>query len=261
MTVPLMSPAAALSGADIGIFDRFMEKFSQRWILFTSLLIGLYVGLPFLAPVFMHLGWAGPGKAIYFVYSLLCHQLPERSYFLFGNHVSYSIPEIQAVWQGADKFLTLRKFIGNPEMGWKVAWSDRMVSMFTSLLPFGLLWSVLPKRIRRIPWWGLILFLLPMAIDGGTHMISDFAGIGNGFRDSNLWLAALTQYAFRPEFYAGDALGSFNSLARILSGVFFAAGMVWFGYPYLDEGFRDVAYSISYKRWQRITAQAKMQNL
>jgi hypothetical protein len=61
-------------------------------------------------------------------------------------------------------------------------------------------------------------------------MVSDFAGIGEGFRDSNIWLATLTHHAYPATFYAGDALGSFNSWMRWFSGILFGAGIVWFGF-------------------------------
>jgi uncharacterized membrane protein len=69
----------------------------------------------------MAIGWSGAGKAIYFIYSFICHQLPERSYFLFGPKITYSLPEIRTVWQNTTNPLILRQFIGNPEMGWKMA--------------------------------------------------------------------------------------------------------------------------------------------
>jgi len=58
---------------------------SHHWLLLFSILLGLLVGLPFLAPVFMKLGWDSPASVIYLIYSGLCHQLPQRSFFLFGN--------------------------------------------------------------------------------------------------------------------------------------------------------------------------------
>jgi uncharacterized membrane protein len=226
------------------LLERWTVRFSRRWMLYLSLILGLYVGLPFLAPVFMSLGWGAPARVIYFIYSFLCHQLPQRSFFLFGSRVSYSLPEIQAAWHNSINPLVLRQFIGSPEMGWKVAWSDRMVSMFTSLWLFGMLWRLLGRRLRPLPWWGFLLFLLPLAVDGGSHVISDLSGIGQGFRDSNAWLAILTNHALPSTFYAGDAWGSFNSLLRLLTGILFGVGAVWFGFPYLDEAFsqqvRDV---------------------
>jgi uncharacterized membrane protein len=226
-------------------WDRVSYFLSSHWIILFILLFGVYVWLPFAAPVLMHWGWSRAGNVIYFIYSFLCHQLPERSFFIFGPKRMYSISEIQAAWQFTFDPTILRRFIGNPEMGWKVAWSDRMVSMYTSLLFFGLLWWPLRKRVKPLPWWGLILFLVPMGIDGTTHLISDLAGLGQGFRYSNAWLAAITNNAFSPAFYAGDALGSFNSWMRLLTGVLFGLGVVWFGFPYLDELFSRQARQIT----------------
>jgi hypothetical protein len=56
-------------------------------------------------------------------------------------------------------------------------------------------------------------------------------------RDSNLWLAALTFNAFPATFYAGDALGSFNSWIRLITGSLFALGVVWFIFPYSQRSF------------------------
>ena len=217
--------------------ERWTYLFNRYWILIFSVILGLYVGLPLLAPVFMKLNWETPARTIYFIYSLLCHQLPQRSYFLFGSKVTYSLPEIQSMWQNTLDPLVLRQFVGNSDIGWKVAWSDRMVSMFTSLWLFGILWRPLRRWLKPLPWWGLVLFLLPMALDGTSHLISDLYGIGQGFRDSNAWLAILTNNAFPPGFYAGDAWGTFNSWMRLLTGVLFGLGIVWFAFPYLDDVF------------------------
>jgi uncharacterized membrane protein len=151
-----------------------------------------------------------------------------------------SLSEIQAAWQNTLNPMVLRKFIGDPQMGWKVAWSDRMVSMYTSIWVFGLLWWSLRRRIRSLPWWGLVLFVLPMAIDGITHLLSDLAGFGLGFRDSNAWLVVLTQNRLPLSFYAGDAWGSFNAWMRLLTGAIFGLGIVWFVFPYLDQAFSDI---------------------
>jgi uncharacterized membrane protein len=211
------------------------------------MILGLYVLAPFFAPIFMASGLTLPGKIIYWIYSYLCHQLPERSYFLFGPHISYALPQIKQAWQGTNNIAILRKFIGNPQMGWKVAWSDRMVSMFTSLWIFGMVWGVFRKKMKPLAWWGLVLFLLPIAVDGTTHMISDFAGIGQGFRDTNAWLAILTHQQLPALFYAGDAWGSFNAWMRFASGIFFGIGIVWFGFPYLNSTFVNSAEVVEYK--------------
>ncbi len=218
-----------------------IRNLARYWILLFGLVYGIFVVLPFLAPVLMRIGWQNQANAIYFIYSFLCHQLPERSYFLFGPKLMVSLPEIQAAWQNSLNPLVLRKFIGNAQMGWKVAWSDRMVSLFTSILVFGLLWWPLRRRIRSLPWWGLVLLIFPLAIDGTTHLLSDLSGFGLGFRDSNAWLVVLTQNCLPISFYAGDAWGSFNAWMRLLTGTIFGLGVVWFGFPYLGQAFSGLS--------------------
>ena len=217
--------------------NRFFFLINKYWFYIFSLSYGLFVGLPFLAPVLMEFEITWLAKIIYTVYSFLCHQLPQRSFLLFGEKFMYSLGEIQNVWQVTNDPLELRKFIGNPEMGWKVAWSDRMIFMYSSVLFAAWIWYPLRRKLNSIPVWGLILFVFPMALDGITHTISDFAGIGQGFRDSNSWLASLTNYSLSPEFYAGDKIGSFNSWMRMISGTLFGAGLVLYGFPYLSEIF------------------------
>lgn len=230
------------------MLDRLIYQMSRHWILLFSLGMGSYVGLPWLAPILMRLGWTDAGNVIYAVYSTQCHQMPQRSFFVFGPEGMYSLAQIQAAWTNTTNPMILRQFVGNAQMGWKVAWSDRMVSMYSSLLPFAWLWSKLRGRRRPLPWWGVLVCLLPMALDGGTHAISDvLGGIGGGFRDSNAWLAALTHNTWPASFYAGDALGSFNSTMRLMTGVFFAFAVVWFVFPYLQTSMDDVAHKLEYK--------------
>jgi uncharacterized membrane protein len=216
--------------------DQAGDWLYRHWFLILNLFIGLFVGLPFLAPVFMYIGWHIPARIIYTIYSFLCHQLPQRSFFLFGPKLMYSLSEIQTVVGNTTSPHLLRQFIGNSEKGWKVAWSDRMVFMYSSLLLFAWLWWVLRKRVRPIPLWGLILLLLPMGVDGITHFISDLSGLGEGFRYSNQWLATLTHNAFPTSFYVGNGLGSFNSWMRLVTGVLFGLGLVWYALPYLQVG-------------------------
>lgn len=154
----------------------------------------------------------------------------------------YSLAEIQTAWQNTNDMFILRQFIGNPEMGWKVAWSDRMVATYTSILFGGLLYGLVRKWLKPLPFWKFALLLLPMALDGGTHMVSDLAGIGQGFRDTNIWLQMVTNNAFSKAFYQGDVLGSFNSWMRLITGILFGMGLVGFAYPYVNESFTDMVH-------------------
>jgi len=206
-----------------------------HWLVLFITIFGLWVWIPWLAPIFMHLGWDNAGNGIYFVYKFFCHQLPERSFFLFGPKPMYSLAEIQAIQPANLSFPHLRQFIGSAQMGWKVAWSDRMVSFYGSIWLFALLWWYLRRRIKSLPLWIFILLLLPMALDGGTHMISDIAGIEQGFRESNQWLVVLTNHLLPASFYAGDALGSFNSWMRLITGLLAGLAVAWFAFPLIYQ--------------------------
>jgi len=210
---------------------------SNHWLGIFLTVYGIWVFTPFLAPLLMKIGWDGAGKAIYFIYSFFCHQLPERSFFLFGKKTMYSISEIQAAWQVTLNPMILRQFIGNESMGWKIAWSDRMISFYTSVWLFAVVWLPFRKKIKPLSFLGFTLFLLPLALDGGTHAISDLAGIGQGFRDTNQWLAILANNTLPTSFLIGDALGSFNSWARLITGLLAGLGIVWLAFPYLEESF------------------------
>ncbi len=228
--------------------NRFVYWLSQNWLLAFTLLLVAFVGLPWLAPLFMKMGWTGAAEFIYVMYASQCHQLPQRSFFLFGTQPMYSLSEVQNVWGATNDPALLRQFIGNPDMGWKVAWSDRMVSMYGSLLIFGALYWPLRKRVKPLRWTLVGLLLLPMVLDGGTHMISDLtAGIGAGFRDSNEWLAVITANLLPASFYVGDALGSFNSWMRLLSGLSFGFALTWWAFPQLHKSFSATAQEIEAK--------------
>jgi uncharacterized membrane protein len=209
---------------------------SNHWFEVFLYVYGAWVIVPWFAPLMMKLNWTFAGNTIYFIYSFFCHQLPQRSLFLFGEQSMYSLTTIQAVWQNTSNPMILREFIGNESMGWKVAWSDRMISFYTSVWVFALIFYWFRNKIKKgISLWTALLLLLPMIIDGGTHAISDFAGIGNGFRDTNLWLAQLTNNSFSQNFYSGDALGSFNSWMRWITGTLAGLAIIWLALPNIFE--------------------------
>jgi len=237
----------------------FGEWLTHYWFAIFFVVYGLWVFLPFFAPFFMHIGWTGAGKVIYFIYSFFCHQLPERSFFWFGEKTMYSLNEIQSVWQNTDNPMILRQFVGNQTMGWKIAWSDRMISFYTSVWLFAVVWFPFRRKVKLLSWWGLILLLIPIALDGITHMFSDFAGIGQGFRDTNEWLAIITNHAFAMTFYAGDALGSFNSIMRFITGVLAGLGLVWFALPHIFQT-QDYNQQLDEISYAKVIEQIKDQN-
>jgi uncharacterized membrane protein len=220
---------------------------ARHWLAVFIILWGVFVILPWLAPVMMHAGLTGPAKGVYFAYSFVCHQLPERSYFLFGPQPMYSLAQVESVWPGGNDPLTLRQFVGNAQLGYKVAWSDRMVSMYGGVWLRMLAFALVRRKLKPLSFWGYVLLIAPMVVDGTTHFISDLSGIGNGFRYSNAWLAALTQHALPTWFYAGDALGSFNSWMRLLTGLLFGLASVALMMPRLEQSFAQIREQLEWR--------------
>ncbi|MEO6061247.1 MAG: DUF2085 domain-containing protein [Thermoflexales bacterium] len=209
---------------------------ARHWLAAFNVIGGAWTLTPWLVPALMAVGATGLARVGYLFYGLQCHQLAERSYFLFGDQLMYSITQIAAVTGSSDP-LSLRDFVGNASMGYKVAWSDRMVSLYTSLWLAGVAYAISRRRIRPLPIFWLAVLLLPLAVDGGTHLISDLSGIGQGFRDSNNWLRALSGNSWPEWVYSGDGLGSFNWMMRLFSGVLAGLGAGLAVVPRLDEAF------------------------
>ncbi|MHB8748110.1 MAG: DUF2085 domain-containing protein [Aggregatilineales bacterium] len=174
--------------------------------------------------------------------------MAQRSFFLFGPQPMYSIAQLPVLMTNDDSanLLALRAFVGNADLGWKVAWSDRMVAMYGSLWLAAIVFGLLHHRRNIRTRWILVLLLLPLIVDGTTHLLSDInGGLTGGFRYDNRWLANLTGNALPTWFYMGDALGSFNSWMRLLSGLLFGVALVWLAFPFVDRSFHEAAIKLS----------------
>jgi len=195
-------------GADKAIF-----KLATHWLALMNLFWGLYVGLPFLAPIFMNAGYELPAKAIYTLYRPACHQRPERSYFIGGSAFIHSPEELASAGVDLDPFA---RDIGNEQVGWKVAFCERDVAIYGTIFLTGLAYGLVRTRLKgwRMRFRYFVLFLIPMGIDGTLQLF--------GFYEST-WLR------------------------RSITGAIFGAGAVLFAYPYIEEGFADVRRTISSK--------------
>jgi uncharacterized membrane protein len=191
--------------------DKAIFKLAKRWLLLANLFWLLYVGLPVLAPVLMNVGWTLPAKVIYTIYRPTCHQLPERSFFLGGLQHAYTAEEL------AERGVSIHPFsrdIGNEDVGWKVAFCQRDVAIYGSILLAGLAYALIRGRLKdwKMPFRYYLIFLVPMAIDGILQLV--------GVHESTWEL-------------------------RTITGAIFGVGSVLFAYPYLDEGFGDVRHNIN----------------
>ena len=104
------------------------------------------------------------------------------------------------------------------------------------------------RNIRPLKLRCVGLLLLPMIVDGGSHWLSDITGgLSGGFRYDNAWLAHLTGNVLPTWFYMDDALGSFNSWMRLISGILFGVAIVWLAFPHLDRSVRESATTLREK--------------
>ncbi len=204
--------------------ERFIYWFSKHWLLVFNLLVGLYVGLPFLAPTLMEAGLTTPAKAIYTVYGATCHQLAFRSWFLFGEQPAYPraaahVPGLkpygEATGLDPNDLWQARRFIGNRTVGFKVAICERDIAIYGAILLFGLLYGLTRRRIPPLPWYlWLLLGWLPIGLDGFSQLLSQMPHSFLPYRES-------------------------TPLLRTLTGFLFGFTTAWFGYPLVEESMRQ----------------------
>ena len=207
--------------------DRFTGWFSSHYMLVFNLIFLVYSGLPVLAPVLMKVGATGPASAIYTVYRLFCHQLAYRTWFLFGQQTAY--PRQLAGVAGLSTFEQVtginslnvpasQNFIGNPHLGYKMAYCQRDFAIYGSILLFGLLFSATRGRLKALPWYLWILIgILPIAVDGFTQ------------------LPSLMNYSW----LSWAPIRESTPFLRTITGFLFGFATAWFGYPYIEETMRE----------------------
>jgi len=215
--------------------DKLILTFSRHWVLMANVMAGLFIGLTVVAPLLMALGLEGPAQVLYRFYALNCHQLPQRSYFLFGPHGVDTYPLEQILAWGANPGY-LRGFVGNAEVGFKMAMAHRNTAIYTAIFLAGLAYALL-RRLQALSWKWYLILIAPMFFDGISHVISEVTGLG--FRNTNTWAPWLAGGVFGSAFYTGTGIGSLNWLLRTLTGALFGLASVWLAYPLLEAGLAD----------------------
>ncbi len=230
----------------------------EHWYLIAVLILTIYVGLPFAAPVLMKVGAEGPANTIYKGYSYMCHQFAFRSIFLFGEQVWYpreladtnvtsfetraaQSPTFVEIYQDhrqdtadfvgvfdANEFDTwsrslqfaARDFKGDEQMGYKVALCQRDVAIYVAMVVAGIVYGFVRKRLRPAPFWLYIMLgLAPIGLDGFSQLL--------GYPPFELWEPRETLPGF-----------------RLLTGALFGLMNVWIAFPYINESMTDSARRI-----------------
>ena len=155
----------------------------RHWLLITNLLVAMFLALPFVAPLLMHLGRADLANLIYSAYQLTCHEWPFRAYFMFGPQATYSASELQA-----HGVTGIYDFKGSPELGYKVAFCARNVAIYAAALAAGLVYAWQRYRLAPLSIGAYSLAMVPMALDGLTQL--------TGWRESTWELRSVTGAVF-----------------------------------------------------------------
>ena len=178
-----------------------IEGALRRWLFAANVGVAVFLALPFLAPVLLAAGYDGPANLIYTVYNAVCHQWAFRSYFLFGPELTYNHATLHGLIGEGGPF----KFVGSPDLGYKVAFCERDVAIYAAVLVTGLVYGwrrgPSPGDVPGLSLTAYAILIVPMAIDGFTQLF--------GWRESSV-------------------------LLRTLTGTLFGAASVWLIYPRVD---------------------------
>jgi uncharacterized membrane protein len=186
-----------------------MRWVSVHWLLVANAAMAVYIGLPLLAPVLMHAGDSSAADLIYRVFSPLCHQLPERSFFLYGKQPVYSLQELEQLLAGG---VVPLRYNGAPGIGFKIAVCQRDVAIYLAMLIGGMFFAAVRNHLKSLGIRWFIVLAFPMAVDGTGQLIG-------------LWTSTW--------------------LSRIVTGSLFGLACVWLAYPYLESGMKEVHHEMT----------------
>ena len=147
----------------------------------ACILLLFYLVGAVLAPVFQEAGLTFHAKLLYVLYSTTCHQFAYRSWFVYGPQVIYPLERA-----GIPNTLTYEKisgndpadldaaraFIGNTDVGFKLALCQRDVAVFLGLLFTAFLFQITGRRwvpINLLFWF--VLGIIPIALDGFSQYL------------------------------------------------------------------------------------------
>ena len=239
---------------------RWALVLTRRWLVIVLAGLGMYISLPWLAPVLMKAGMDAPANFIYTIYSPFCHQFAFRSPFLFGEQGFYPRDiagarngsfERYAVespafageyryWRSAfgggaqdlevsaaeltvfspAQQIAARQFRGDARMGYKTSLCARDLAIYTMLFAGGLIYGRYRWRIRPLP---LRIYL--------------FAGLGPVAIDG------FSQLLGYPPFELWEARETLPQF-RLLTGGMFGLMSAWLAFPHLDRSMREIAESL-----------------
>jgi len=172
-------------------------------LLLVNVAMLLYLALPVVAPVLASGGHDGWARAVHLVFAPFCHQLPERSIFVFGPKATYTRAELVAA---VGEVIPLR-YTGGPATGYKIAVCQRCLAIYAGWFVLGVVYSQVRRSLKPLPIRWFLGLLVPIAVDGVGQLVG-------------LWHSSLP--------------------SRVATGLLFALAIVWLTYPHLEAGMADM---------------------
>lgn len=175
----------------------------------------------FIPPIFMKLKFNTTGEILYKVYSIFCHQMPDRAIYIGGKKLLYSENEMisygYSVMNSNDPVrinTESRKFYGNEEMGYKLGYCVRDWGIYTGIIFTLILIIVVNFNFSKIYLPIRIFLLIPMIVDGIVQLVS----------------AILFYYSIIPEVFYES-----TNILRIITGLLFGIGFSLLCFPFIKE--------------------------
>ncbi|MGB9669058.1 MAG: glutaredoxin family protein [Anaerolineales bacterium] len=229
-------------GAQWSTADKIALWISRHYLFMINIVVLLYLGIPFLAPVLMKMNVQTPAKVIYRAYGLVCHQLGYRSFYLFGSQLTYprqaaGIKNLLSFHQATglseensnEAIFAARAFLGNPQVGYKIALCQRDIAIYSGILFFGILFALVKRKIPALPWYLWVLIgLIPIGLDGVSQLISQPPFSLIPYRES-------------------------TPLLRVVTGLLFGFTTAWFGFPSVEESMAETRRILGAKQLRLMT--------
>lgn len=213
--------------------DQFTYWYSKKYLLVINLFLAFYIGIPFLAPILERSGYTDFSRLIYKAYRFTCHQLAFRSFFLFGDQPIY--PRETAGIEGYETFfeateiderniIEAQNFIGDDQIGFKVAFCERDLGIFAAMLLYGIYFSITGRKAKQIPFiWVIIIGFIPIGIDGFSQLLPEL-----------------------PFFTLWDLRES-TPILRLLTGSILGVMLGRYGYPLFEDTMRQTRTALALK--------------
>jgi uncharacterized membrane protein len=245
--------------------NRIVLWLTRHWVRVMLVLVGLYAGLPWVAPTLMKIGLTGPAEIIYKMYIPMCHQFAFRSVFLYGEQAFYPREAAMTPYKPFEDYATddpayeaayrywydalakktytgsvdradleefspwmqvaAKEFKGNEQMGYKTAICARDVAIY-GMVFVGLCIYSIPYVRRRLRPLPFFLYVLIGVVPIGLDGFSQLLS----YEPFNLWPVRETAPFF-----------------RIATGAVFGLMSAWLAFPHMEASMRDTRRQILVK--------------